>query len=87
VNLVLVEWIDSHSPSKDGWQATGDLKEFCVNLYCRSAGWELERKNGNIVIVPHLSGEKNGNIVVNGRGSLTIPLKAVQRIIILRKEK
>lgn len=84
MKLLLVEWIDVHA--SNGWQSVDNLKESCAPLHCRSVGWLLHKKNGHVVIVPHLSGEKNGDIVVHGRGDLTIPEKAITKMTVLRSK-
>lgn len=82
MKLVLVEWTDSHSGR--GWQTVDELKRAAEPLYCRSVGWlVLERKDCR-VIVPHIAGEKNGNVILQGRGDLTIPTKATVKVTVLR---
>ena len=63
--LVLIEWVDSHSGR--GWQSLDELKDKAEPLYCRSVGWLVKETRDCKVIVPHISGEKNGDIVLQGR--------------------
>ncbi len=83
MKLVMIEWVDSHSG--DGWRQIDEIKASCGPVYCRSVGWLASEKNGHKVIVPHISGEKNADIVVYGRGDLTIPVKAIVKITVLKK--
>jgi hypothetical protein len=80
--LVLIEWLDIHAGR--GWQSMDEIAESCEPLYCRSVGWLVSEKNGHKTIVPHLSGEKNGDILVHGRGDITIPAKAIVNMTVLR---
>lgn len=79
----MIEWIDSHSGNN--WQSIEQIQKSCEPLYCRSVGWLVSEKNGCKIIVPHISGEKNGNIILQGCGDLTIPTKAVVKITVLKK--
>ena len=85
MKLVLVEWNDASS-NTSGWNSLDYLKDGCVPIHCRSVGWLAAEKNGHITIVPHLSGEKNGDIVVCGRGDLTIAKKMITKMTVLRKK-
>ena len=80
--LLLIEWIDAHSTP--GWQSLDDLAESAEPLHCRSVGWLVSEKNGMVVLAPHISGEKNGNLRLFGSGNLAIPTKAIVRRIVLR---
>jgi len=82
--LVLIEWLDSHSGR--GWQELDKLKGASEPLYCRSVGWVASEENGCVVIVPHISGEKNGDTILHGCGDLTIPKKAIVRTTVLRRD-
>ena len=83
MKLVLVEWLDSHSGR--GWQEIKRLSEASDPLYCRSVGWVVSERNGCLVLVPHISGEKNRDIVLHGCGDLTIPKKAIVKTTVLRR--
>jgi len=83
MKLVLIEWLDSHAGR--GWQDMSVLENSAVPLYCRSVGWLLSNGKKCKVIVPHISGEKNGNTMLQGRGDLTIPTAAIEKIIVLSK--
>ncbi len=82
MKLVLVEWIDVHAGRS--WLSADELSKWCSPVHCRSVGWLLTKKNGHVTIVPHLAGEKNRDIVVFGRGDLTIPLKMILKMTVLR---
>ena len=80
--LVLIDWVDSHSGR--GWQDLGELEGTAEPLYCRSVGWIITRAKDCTVIVPHISGEKNGNIILHGCGDMAIPTKSILKITQLK---
>ena len=82
--LVLVEWIDPHS-TDNNWKPIEDICESTDPLHCRSVGWIVKRAKGCITLVPHISGEANGNIVQNGFGELTLPRRVIRKITVLRR--
>jgi hypothetical protein len=83
MKLVLIEWIDTHTSGK-GWQTFEQFEESAEPMHCRSVGWLVQDKPNCKVIVPHLAGEKNKDMVVQGRGELYIPTKAIIKIIKLK---
>jgi len=83
MKLVLIEWLDSHSGK--GWQTIDQLERVAEPLYCRSVGWLLSERNGCKVLVPHLAGEKNRKAILLGCGDLTIPTKAVVKMMVLKQ--
>lgn len=82
MRLVLVEWLDSHAGR--GWQDLDRLERAAEPLYCRSVGWVIRENKDCKVLVPHLSGEKNGNTTLQGCGDLTIPTASIVKTTILR---
>lgn len=82
--LVLIEWLDSHSGN--GWQALDKLNEKAEPLYCRSVGWLITETEGCKVIVPHIAGEQNGDIILQGCGDMAIPTKAIVKVKLLKTE-
>ena len=85
MELVLVEWVDSHS-SPGGWLFIDDIIDREDNLYCRSVGWIVKETEELITLVPHIAGEVNGNLRLSGRGDLTIPCIAITKMVVLRKK-
>lgn len=83
MKLVLVEWLDSHSGR--GWQQLEEIEQAAEPLYCRSVGWLVKETKECKVLVPHIAGEANGDIILLGCGDLTIPIKAIKRLTVLRK--
>jgi hypothetical protein len=83
MKLVLIEWLDSHSGR--GWQDIERLEQAAKPLYCRSVGWLISDKKDCKVIVPHIAGEKNGEIMLQGSGDLTIPTTAIAKITVLKR--
>jgi hypothetical protein len=83
MKLVLVEWLDSHAGR--GWQDIESVERAAVPLYCRSVGWLVRETKDCKVLVPHISGEKNGTTVLQGCGDLTIPTAAIEKITVLRR--
>jgi hypothetical protein len=84
MKLVLIEWLDSHS-GRGGWTDRNQFSGVATPLYCRSVGWLMENRKDCKVIVPHLAGEKNSGIVIQGCGDLTIPTAAITKVTVLRK--
>ncbi|OQW36528.1 MAG: hypothetical protein A4E19_15310 [Nitrospira sp. SG-bin1] len=83
MKLVLIEWVDSHSGR--GWQDIEAFEQAAVPLYCRSVGWLVSDKKDCKVLVPHISGEKNGKTLLQGCGDLAIPTAAIEKITVLRR--
>lgn len=81
--LVLVECLDAHAGR--GCQAKDQLEEAAEPLYCRSVGWLFADSKKCKVIVPHIAGEQNKTIILQGCGDLTIPTKAVVKMTVLRE--
>lgn len=83
MKLVLVEWLDAHSGR--GWQSIDQIEGAAEPLYCRSVGWLAADRPDCKVIVPHISGEKNGQIHLSGCGDLAIPTKCITKLTVLKK--
>lgn len=56
-----------------------------VPLYCQSVGWLLSENKDCKVIVPHIGGEKNGDVMLQGCGDLVIPAQAITKMTVLRR--
>jgi len=80
--LMLIEWVDSHSSR--GWQDINTIEEKAIPLYCRSVGWLIKETGHCKVIVPHISGEENRDIMLQGCGDMVIPTKAIMKVSILK---
>jgi len=80
--LVLVEWIDSHSGN--GWQPLDQIEKAAEPVYCRTVGWLISEQNGTKVLVSSISGERNENIRLFGKGDIAIPAKAILKMSVLR---
>ena len=61
MKLVLIEWLDSHSGR--GWQDMDDLTDNCQPLHCRSVGWLVSEENECKMLVPHLAGDSQGEVL------------------------
>jgi hypothetical protein len=81
-NLLLIEWVDSHSGR--GWHSLEDLERAAEPLLCRSVGWLALENDKCMVIVPHVSSEKNGNTALQYGGDITIPKKAIIKISVVK---
>lgn len=79
--LVLIEWVDSHSVP--GWQLLGDDMDDRV-LVCRSVGWLVLDGEEAKIVVPHMNQQEPG-IPPQGSGIMTIPASAVRRLVRLRE--
>lgn len=86
MKLVLIEWIDSHSHRPAGWRPLEEIEQEGEPLTCRSVGWLLHESKSCKTIVPHVSGEKNEDIVLCGHGEICIPTKAIVKMIVLPKK-
>ncbi len=82
MKLVLVEWLDSHSGR--GWQDIDRIEGAAEPLYCRSVGWLVAENRDCKVLVPHMAGERNGDAMLQGSGDMTIPVKAIVKMKVLR---
>ncbi len=82
MELVLIEWLDSHASR--GWQTLDAIESAAVPLYCRSVGWLAKSTKDVKVLVPHVAGEENGDVALQGCGDLTIPTKAIVKITTLK---
>jgi len=76
--LVLVEWVDSHSGR--GWRDLDELDDVAKPLFCRSVGWLMAETEQCKVIVPHISGEENLDIMIQGCGDMAIPTKSIIKV-------
>ncbi len=83
MKLMLVEWLDSHAGR--GWQTVEQLEKAATPLYCRSVGWLLSENKDCKVLVPHIGGEQQGDVMLIGCGDLTIPKKAIVKTTVLRE--
>lgn len=77
MRLVLIEWEDSHT--EGGWQRLdGDLADRAV--VCRSVGWLVLDGAVVKIVAPHLS-ESESEVPLQGNGIMTIPSRAVLRMV------
>ena len=81
--LVLIEWLDSHSGR--GWQTAEMLRQAAEPLYCQSVGWLLSDTKDCKVLVPHIGGERDGDMMMQGCGDLVIPARAIVKMTPLVK--
>lgn len=77
----MVEWMDSYGCSANWQEIDPDLKP--MGMVCKSVGWIVKRDKNYLVLVPHLSEEKEG-IRQQGCGDMTIPTASVVRVTPLR---
>ena len=83
--LVLIEWLDAHAGR--GWQTADAIRQAAEPLFCRSVGWLVCETPDCKVLVPHISGDKDGVEFLTGSGDLTIPAKAIVRFRVLLKSR
>lgn len=83
MNLVLIEWIDSHS--SDTWRPIDTFEERAAPLPCRTVGWLVHKSKTMTVIVNSLAG--GGDLQMNACGEMAIPNVCIQRVSVLRREK
>lgn len=78
--LALIEWEDSFGCSSS-W---ADLStEHPTPLRCRSVGWIVHQDAHCVVIVPHVTDHHDGVASRQGCGDMTIPARAVVRVVTL----
>lgn len=85
MDLILIEWVDSHIGR--GWRDLKDIEAASTNLHCDSVGWLLSKTVDCVTILPHIYSSKNGSIVIQACGEMTIPRRAITKMTILRKAK
>ena len=85
MKLVLVEWLDACS-EKSGWHSVEFVTDRMEALHIRSVGWLARESKQEILLLPHVAGEKN-KVPVNlaCAGDLTIPKKTIIKMTVLRK--
>ena len=83
MKLVLVEWLDAHSGR--GWQDVAQIERAAEPLYCRSVGWLVFESKDCKVLVPHVAGERNGEVMLQGCGDMTIPTSAIVKMKVLKQ--
>lgn len=81
--LVLIEWLDAYGCSTD-WREIPSIIEDQPML-CRSVGWIVAKGKTSLTIVPHLSPSDHGRSEEQGCGDMTIPIRCIKRIIMLRE--
>ena len=77
MRLVLIEWEDSFGCSTSWAPLESSTPEVVI---CRSVGWLLNDNSAHKTIVPHITIETK-EAESQGCGDMTIPTKAVLRII------
>ena len=63
--LVLVEWDDAAGGHREGWRSLESMNPEPIR--CRSVGWIRHRDDKKIIVVPHVSGDGDGD------GEIVIP--------------
>lgn len=84
MKIVLIDGVDSHSGR--GWQNVEQIERVAEPLYCRSVGWLVSEEHKCKVIVPHIGGEKNGEVFLQGCGDITIPIASILKIKVLQRK-
>jgi len=79
MNLVLIEWADSHTDGK--WHRLDEGIEDRA-LVCRSVGWLVLDGEHVKVVAPHVNEQESG-VFLQGCGVITIPAGAVLRTTVL----
>lgn len=82
MELVLIEWLDSHSGR--GWQDIENIRSAVTPLYCRTVGWLVAETEECKMIVPHIAGERNGDLMLQGCGDIAIPTVSIVKMTILQ---
>lgn len=86
--LVLVEWVDSHSNAR--WRDMDDIERDAEPCPCRSVGWVARKTKDVTVLVSSISGEGSDSVLLCGSNVMTIPnvcIRSTRRMTDWRKEK
>lgn len=86
MKLVPIEWVDSHSGR--GCHNVKQIEQggrTSLLFYCRSVEWLVSERNNFNVLVPHIGGEKNGDVFFQGCGYITIPTASIVKMKVLRQ--
>jgi hypothetical protein len=75
--LVLIEWEDSFGCSASWENIDGPAPS---PLRCRSVGWLIHDTDSCKVVVPHVT-EPHDSAVRQGCGDMTIPARAILRVV------
>jgi len=78
--LVVVEWVDSHSQSGGGWSPLDEIETTAEPVHCLSVGWVVAENAGILVIASHISGERNANTRLYGKGDIAIPKRCITKV-------
>jgi len=78
VRLVFIEWLDSFGCSSQ-WEDIAVPAP--APLFCRSVGWLLHDTDQCKVVVPHLTFPTQEHMKQQGCGDMTIPTRAILRIV------
>jgi hypothetical protein len=79
MRLVLIEWLDATGGTRAGWKPVADMKRDLPHK-CRSVGWIIHEDDDRVVIVPHMTGDGDGD------GELTIPRDWQQSVLELTEK-
>jgi hypothetical protein len=73
MKLVYVEWLDSQGPT-GSWRYLNDdkLGNQLSDLLCRSVGWLIHDGKDCKRIIPHLSGDVRGDLVIPSKVIVTM---------------
>lgn len=82
MKLVLVKWVDSHAGR--GWQTPDRLEQIAEPLFCQSVGWLVKENREVKIIAPHIAGERHGDAMLQYSGDMTIPVKSIVSVTIIR---
>jgi hypothetical protein len=81
MQLVLIDWVDSYGCSPS-WQTLEPINP--ALMVCHSVGWLVHDGDDCKVIVPHLA-DSEPTTHRQGCGDMTIPTKAILRIVPLEQ--
>lgn len=83
-DIVLVEWTDSHSTTKNRWDWFDSADERCHPMKIRTAGFLVSSANGHYLIASSLSAEDSPSLRTGCKGEIVIPKRCVTKLIVLR---
>lgn len=86
MQLVYIEWVDSHAGS--GWKSLDEAGAACAPVLCRSVGWLLRRANRCHTVVPNIAGDATSTEPAQGLCEITIPdqnIRVIRRMSVGRR--
>ena len=84
MKLVQIDWVDSCSAAAGHpWCHIDEVKPASVK--CQSVGWLLHDDKESKTVIAHLSYGNHDGSLRQSAGDMTIPTRAITKLVVLRK--